>query len=88
MIKLLHFADAQIDIANYGAHDPQEQEALIELAKQALYFEARKSEGWLTKVVKNVDFYFWYTDGGQPGPQLGQPGGNDEDVVEGEFHEA
>jgi hypothetical protein len=45
MIKLLHFADAHIDIANYGAHDPQEQEALIELAKQALYFEAREFEG-------------------------------------------
>ena len=96
MIKLLHFADAHIDIANYGAHDPQEQEALMELAKQALSFEARESEGWLTKVVKNVDFYFWYTDGGQPGaefggqpgPQPDQPGGNDEDVVEGEFHEA
>jgi len=25
--------------------DPQEQEALMELAKQALYFEARESEG-------------------------------------------
>jgi len=23
MIKLLHFADAHIDIANYGAHDPR-----------------------------------------------------------------
>ena len=45
MIKLLHFADAHIDIANYGAHDPQEQEARTELAKQALYFEARESKG-------------------------------------------
>jgi hypothetical protein len=45
MIKLLRFADTHIDIANYGAHDPQGQEALIELAKQALSFEARYSEG-------------------------------------------
>jgi len=26
--------------------------------------------------------------GGQPGPQPEQPGGSDEDVVDGEFHEA
>jgi len=51
MIKLLHFADAHIDIANYGAHDPRTGLPL-------------------------------------PGPQPDQPGGNDEDVVEGEFHEA
>ena len=44
MIKLLHFADAHIDIANYGAHDPQEQEALIELAQQILSGEADEAE--------------------------------------------
>ena len=57
MIKLLHFADAHIDIANYGRHDPESA-----LPVRVMDFLAALDQIVETAVTENVDLVLFAGD--------------------------